>query len=437
MTRPLSRRSVLRGILGGSAVTIALPALQAFSAPANAAGAQFPCRFVLFFWGNGILPDRWIPHNTGDDYTLSHQLSSLAHVQDDIAVITGTEVKVRNVIAHAAGPGGLLSGRELVVQGDDYTFAGPSLDQIVAAELGDNTPFRSIEVGVQPGVVGLSFNGPDSRNPPESDPIALFERLFGPSFRAPGEGGVVDPKLALRRSVLDVVMADAADLDKRLGVVDKQRLEQHLDAIRDLENRIALLQSDPPDLAACVRPDEPAAIPDIDGRPDMLERSRVITALSVMALACDQTRVLSFWFSDPLSDVLYDGASAGHHQLTHDEPGDQPTVDQIIGTTMTAFGELVDQMRNVPEGDGTLLDHSAVLGTTDVSYGRTHQIDEFPIITAGKAGGALKTGFHYRSDTKENAGQIPFSLLQALGVPVAVYGEGDASTDTGLSELEA
>lgn len=435
---PPSRRTVLRGLLGGAAVSVALPALESLAPRrAYAAGDVFPVRYVQFFWGNGILPERWIPATTGADYALSDQLQPLAEVQADVTVISGFEVKVANRIAHLSGPSGLLSGVGGVGEGDDHTFGAPSLDQRIAAELGGLTAYRSLELGVQPGAKGLSYTGPSTRNPPISEPIAAFERLFGPSFRAPGESGVIDPRLALRRSVLDAVTADAADLARRVGAADRARLDQHLSGVRDLEQRIARLSDDPPDFAACVRPEPPPGVPDVDGRPQMAERARIMADLLALSLACDLTRVASIWYSDPLSDVLYPGATAGHHQLTHDEPGDQPQVHQIVLAAMTAFADLVRALKAVPEGEGTLLDHLALLGTTDVSYGRTHQIDEFPILLAGGADGRLVHGQHVRSATADNASRVPLTLLRAVGIPAASFGVDAANTDVGVSEVEA
>ena len=434
----MNRRTVLRGLLGGAAATVALPFLESLAGKgARAACGTSPKRFVLFFWGNGIQLARWIPLDDGPDFTLPEQLAPLAPVKDRIAFITGFEVKTGNSDAHHSGPAGLLSGRAPIDKGGgDWTFAGPSLDQLIAGAVGGDTLFRSLEVGVQPGVLGMSHNGPDSINPPESDPAKLFERLFGASFRMPGEHVPPDPRLALRRSVLDAVMADARALTRRLGPVDRARLDQHLTGVRELELRIARLQEAPRDLAACVRPEPPPALEPVDGRPPMSERARVVADLTAMALACDQTRVVSVWYSDPLSDVLYPGTSAGHHQLTHDEPGDQPQVNGIVLGIMSDLAYLVEALRRVPEGDGSLLDSTVVLATTDVSEGRTHQIDEYPLILAGTACGALRTGFHYRSKTKENASHLGLSILRAMDVPAATFGAEAGAVDTGLTEIE-
>lgn len=438
--KPLSRRTFLRSLTLGSAACIALPPLEAFfnsNGTAYAADGSFPRRFGLFFWGNGILPERWIPNDQGEAWTLTDQLMPLAAVKSQISVLTGMEVKIENKIAHATGPGGLLSGAPLIARGDDYTFAAPSIDQLIAAEVGKSTLYRSLEVGVQPDGKGLSYNGPDSQNPAETNPIKLFQRLFGDGFREPGDEPVIDPKWALRRSVLDSVMDDANQLKKRLGVNDQRRLDVHLESVRELEQRIALLESDPPNFDGCRRPTEPASIPDIDGRPQMALRSEVMTELVTMAYACDLTRVMSYWYSDPLNNVLYPAATAGHHQLTHDEPGDQPQVHEIVLDAVGAYAQLVESLASVEEGEGSVLDHMVLLGTTDVSYGRTHQIDEFPILLAGQCGGALKTGLHYRSATKENTSHVVLSLLRAMGLTIGEFGVDAARVSQGFSEIES
>ncbi|MCB9535583.1 MAG: DUF1552 domain-containing protein [Myxococcales bacterium] len=440
---PLTRRTVLRGLLGGAAVTIALPPLEALMGRGRAHAAEgFPKRFGIFYWGNGILPDRWNPigQGSGDDWQLNTQMAPLANVKDHLTVVSGTKVKTGNPIAHTSGPGGFLTGHPLILRGgESHTYAAPSIDQVMAQSIGGDTRFRSLEVGVQPDARPISYNGPDSTNPPEVNPAAFFERLFGGGFRAPGEDSEPDPTLALRRSVLDSVIADGEALKKRLGATDKVRLDQHLDGIRDLEKRIARLAEDPPRLDACARPEMPTGdYPLVEGRPPMSEISRAMADLMVMALACDQTRVFTFAFSTPVNNTLYEGAEAGHHKLTHDEPGDQPQVDMILTQhIMPEFAYLLERLKAVDEGGDTLLDHSVVLGMTDCSFGRTHSIEDFPIVLAGSCSGALKTGLHYRSPTAENSVHVSLSLLRAMGVRAAEFGAEDGLVKDGLSAIEA
>ena len=439
----LQRRTVLRGMLGGAAVGVGLPLLEAFlngNGTALANGGGLPVRFGTWFWGNGILPVRWVPtgEGQGDAWALSEQLAGLAAVKDDVTVVSGMDVKTGNAIPHGSGPAGMLSGAPLIVKsGDDYTFRVPSVDQVVAAELGKDTRFRSLELGVRPGT-GLSFNGPDSKNPPEASPRRLFERLFGEGFRAPGDAPVIDPTLRLRRSVLDAVLADAARLEGKLGARDKVRLEQHLDGVRDLERRIARLEEDPPNLAACVAPAAPAEdYPDVDGRPPLPEINLVMADLVAMALACDQTRVFSYAYTYPVNNILFPGMPAGHHRLTHDEPGAQPQVDAIVKQIIEQLGVFIERLRAVQEGDGTLLDNCAMLATSDTSFGRNHSLSDYPIVIAGTACGALKRGLHYRSPSGENTSKVLLSLVRAVGLRAASFGEDDGYVTEGLGAIEA
>ncbi len=436
----LSRRTFLKGMLAGATVSIALPPLEAFmntNGTAYASGDGFPKRFGLFYWGNGVHPELWIPSDTGRNWTPSQQLTPFVNLQNDLAVLTGFEVRTPNDSPHLSGPAGLLSGAALLnPNSDNQVFQRPSLDQVLAAEIGGETRFRSLEVGIEPGTSGLSYIGPESRNPPECDPALFFERIFGAGFTAPGDEPIVDPKLALRRSVLDVVMGNVNELNKKLGASDKIRVDRHLDAIRDLELRIARMEEDPPSLAACSRPAAPSTPPDVDGRPAMGARAMLMTELSVMAYACDLTRVLSFYYSDGVSNCLYPNATAGHHQLTHDEPGDMPQVQMITQSIMEDFAFYLEALRAVPEGESNLLNNSLILGTTDVSYARTHQIDEYPLLLAGTAGGAIQTGMHYRSTTKENASEIPFTILNAMGVVTGEWGLDEGRVTSGVGALE-
>ena len=168
----------------------------------------------------------------------------------------------------------------------------------------------------------------------------------------------------------------------------------------------------------------------------MSERCRVLSDLIAMAYACDLSRVISLWYSDAHNNVLFPDATAGHHQLTHDEPGDQPQVNSIVKYMMSDLNYLIERLDTIQEGDGTLLDNSLVLATSDVSYGRTHQIDELPILLFGNAGGRIQNGIHYRSYTKENASLIPYSCMTALDVVTGTFGAGEAAVTQGLSDIE-
>lgn len=439
----LGRRTVLKGLLGGAAISVVLPPFEAFfdsTGLARADGSSLPRRFGLFFWGNGVLPERWVPTGTGagDEWSLSDQLAPLASVKDVITVVSGMKVHVPNVIPHGSGAGGILSGA-VVRQNDNHgAFTQPTVDQLIARDpnVGGRTRFRSLEFGARPGI-GLSYNAPNNQNPPESSPRALFNRLFVEDFHLPGESDGPDPRLSIRRSVLDAIVDDAKSLESRLGATDRQRLDQHLTSIRELEQRIAFTEANPPSFESCAIPEAPAeSYPDIEGRPQLSTINRVFCDIAAMALACDMTRVFSNYFTFPVNNHLFPGANSGHHQLTHDEPGDQPQVHAIVVQIIEELAYLIQALRAVPEGAGTLLDNCAILGTTDCALGRTHSLDDYPLVIAGKAGGALRQGLHYRSISNENASHVILSLIRAVGVQAEAFGVEDARVTTGLSAIQ-
>ncbi len=434
--RPLDRRTVLKGVLGGAAVSIALPPLEAMmngNGTAYAGGAAFPKRFGVYFWGNGVLPERWTPAGEGAAWTPSPILMPLAALREHLTVVSGTRIATLNTRPHGSGPAGLLSGDNMTGEG----FSRASIDQIIAGTIGGETRFRSLETGVQRSDESLSYAGPMQRNPTESDPYALFNRLFGEGFRAPGEMTMADPRIGLRRSVLDAVTAQGGRLRSRLGATDRQRLDEHLTAVRGIERQLQRLEENPPNLAACRRPDAPPAeVPDLLGRPDMPRRARLMADLLAMALACDLTRVFFHMYSQSVNNTLFGAAPAGHHQLTHDEPGDQPLVFSILQLIMADLATFLTALRNVTEGDGTLLDHTLVLCTTDCSFGRTHALDEYPIVLAGGASAGMRRNLHLRA-RGENATKVSFSILQMMGVRATEFGVGPGRVTEGLGGLVA
>ncbi len=434
--KSLDRRTVLKGVLGGAAVSIALPPLEAMmngNGTAYAGGTAFPKRFGVYFWGNGVLPERWTPAGEGAAWTPSPILMPLAALREHLTVVSGTRVATLNTVPHGSGPAGLLSGDNMTGDG----FSRASIDQIIAGTLGGETRFRSIETGVQRSDASLSYAGPMQRNPTESDPRALFNRLFGEGFRAPGEMAMADPRIGLRRSVLDAVTAQGGRLRSRLGATDRQRLDEHLTAVRGIERQLQRLEENPPNLVACRRPEAPPAeVPDLLGRPDMPRRARLMADLLAMALACDLTRVFFHMYSQSVNNTLFGAAPAGHHQLTHDEPGDQPTVFGILQLIMADLATFLTALRSVTEGDGTLLDHTLVLCTTDCSFGRTHALDEYPIVLAGGTSMGLRRNLHLRA-RGENASKVSFSLLQMMGVRATEFGVGPGRVTEGLGGLVA
>lgn len=447
----LNRRTVLRGMLGGATVCFALPTLDAMldgNGTAYAGGESIAKRFGVFFWGNGVKRDRWIPSGTGAGYPLSPELEPLMGVRDYVSVISGMEIQTGNERGHHAGTVGILSGAPMIPQdpmGAPYasTFSAPSIDQVVKAAIAERQPARigSLEVGVTRQVVTgegttlhyLSHNGPDNPNPPMYEARDVFNRIFGEGFTNPGSEPVLDPKLALRRSILDAVMGDITTLQGRVGANDRRRLDQHMTSVRALERQIALIESNPPPSVFCDVPTMPG---DFD-RNDFRGISTAMNELVAMALACEQTYVWSNMFSGSVSVASYRdvGSDTNHHSLTHDEPGDQPVVHNITRFIMECFANSLETLRNVTVGDGNLLDHCVILASSDTSDGRDHSIDDYPVLVAGGGGGALRTpGVHVRR-VGENTSTILLTLLQAMDLPMTEFGVRGGQTSETVPEL--
>jgi hypothetical protein len=232
------------------------------------------------------------------------------------------------------------------------------------------------------------------------------------------------------------VQDDIGRLESRLGSHDKARVDQHLTNVRELELQLLRLEEDPPDLAACMMAEAPLMdYPDINGRQQMFAKHRAVADILTYALACDQTRVFSVMFSGPVSNIWFPNTTMEHHNLTHNEPGDQPQVDGILTSIMEQLAYFVTKLASVREGDGRLLDNMVCLGTTDCSRGRDHSIENYPLLLAGSACNTIKMGLHHRGNG-ENASQLILSLIRAMGINAADWGVGAARTTTGLSAIE-
>ena len=317
----------------------------------------------------------------GDDWELSQSLQAFAPVKDKLSVVTGMSLKVPNTSPHWSGGIGFLTGQELIGDDDNWTAAVPTFDQLLAQSIGGETVYRSLITGCKAND-SVSWNGPNSRNPIESDPYLFYEKIFGPTFRAPGEEGIVDPSLGFRRSVLDVVREDTLALQSQLGAADRIRLEQHLDGVRDIELRLARLQEDPPSPDACYRPEAPLQeYPDIESRPQMAARNAVMSQIIAMALACDQTRVLAMPTHD-LSTIYCMTLQIWGIILSH-------TMNRVINrwfnkSQSSLWNKPASSYKHwnaIPEGDGTLLDNCAIILSSEVSEGRSHSLDEYPLLT--------------------------------------------------------
>jgi hypothetical protein len=400
----LSRRVFLKGItLSGMPISVGLPPLAAmFNANGTAYAAEtasvikkdapIESRFVLWFNGNGIPERYWIPAETGRNYRMTACLSPLAPFRNDIHVLSGLD----NSAAASPGPGnghhksmsGLMSCTPFTGRG----AGGPSIDQAIAAQIGRESRFRSLQLGVSQESFGesiqrnMSWAGYDRALPPEMLPNKLFDRLFGER-----ETGWVNRK----RSILDAIATDAAKLKKNLPKDDQARVEDHLAGIRDMERAITGLPAEYRRVEA----------PDFDG--DMKDWPRIAklhSDLLAHALVTRQTRVASYMLTkcQGLSRFPWLGYTAArHHDYTHAD-GKAPGADGMDGQRVMRdicrwhveeFAYLLAKLKSIPEGERTVLDHTCLLYVHEHAEANPHKNDGLAMIVAGHAG-RLATGMH-------------------------------------------
>lgn len=433
---PLSRRTLLQGLLRGTAVGVSLPALEAMTGRGVARAQDTPTRFGVWFWGNGMKADRWVPTTTGSGWTPNTETEPLLGLRDYVSVVSGCDIKTATH-PHHSGMTGIMTGQKYHELGPirdtiASTFADQSVDQIAADAFDGLTPFRSLELGVTKfrgtdegsTFQHLSHNGPNNFNASEYSPRRVYERLFG----VPAE-----PQLNLvRTSVLDVVGGQVRDLERRLGQADKIRLEQHLESIRTLETRLST------DTGSCTFADPVYDVPDIDGLEQIDEKNRAMSHLLALALACDLTRVFTVQFSTCGSGVIFweAGATDGLHSTTHTEAQPQPIVHAATTLTMGYLADFLQELADTPEGDGNLLEHSSILCTSELADGYLHSNADFPILVAGKGSGRLKGGEHYRSTTAENTSHAVLTALRGAGVNAESFGADEGYVTTGISAIE-
>lgn len=439
--KPLNRRTLLRGMLAtGAAVALPLPLLDGMLNGNGTALAQtgelLAPLYVTWFFGNGVLPGRWKPSTTGagTEWTLSSQLEPLQALKSYLTVISGLEGKlVVSGNEHPSGSAAATTGAPL--NGD--AVRAPSIDQIVADLVSEGAPYRSLEVGVTPATPNgnahslhtVSHGGPNARKNPEFDPQAVFDRLFKDNTQpVMQDGDDAAAKLArVQKSVLDATLQDGVSLQARLGAADKQRMEQHLDAIRAIEQRLDRAATGVAN-AECSSVSEPSVGVDTQSEAPP-EVNTAMTELTSLALSCELTRVASFMFSLPAAHVYYRHLAADmnddfHDTICHGDAGDesdQPRVDTGVLYAMRCLNEFLTKLSSTPHGATTLLDSTLVYVTSDTAWGKIHTREEWPVLLAGKAGGRLRGDEHFNFQG-ENLSRALLTVAQLMGSTQTEFG---------------
>jgi hypothetical protein len=464
--KTLDRRTVLKGALAtGATVSIPLPLLEIMLNGNGTALAQtaspIPPVFVMWFFGNGSLPGSWKPAKTGTgtNWDLSSQLMGLSALKPYLTVISGLS---NNLVVggaeHPTGSAGATTGAPL----NGNAVTAKSIDQVVA-DLIATTPytasapapsFRSLEVGVTPAtpngpqdsLATVSHTGPNAKNVPNYDPKSVFTRLFMGGAPTTGGGGTVDQatKLAtVRKSVLDSVLTDGTNLQKKLGSADKQRVEQHLASIRAIEQRLMTTATPTTPgggtTAACASAVAPTTGKDTNSEAPPAVAT-AMSDLSMLALACDKTRVLSYVFSLPAAHVYYRHLASNmnadfHDTICHGDAGDmtsQPRVDTGVQYVVKCLNEFLTKMQATTHGAGNLLDQALVYVTSDTAWGKIHTKTEWPVLLAGKAGGRLQGDGHYNFPG-DNLSKAMLTVAQIMGSKATTFGSGAGAVTAPLS----
>ncbi len=495
----LSRRTFLRGATTFGTVAVGLPMLRPMldgNGTAMAMGGDLPCRVGVWFFGNGLRPEHFFPEGVVDEVQAAGTPGTVkawdpagkqhtqpladAGVGSLVSLVSGTRPMAFPEQAHHDGKNAILTGSYEWFNGSESQgYAGPitpSFDQLAADWFEGQTPFKSLTLGVQEGYANnepgnsghfTSSVGPNQYLLPEYSPLAVYTRLFMDGAPPSDPGAPVDDEavarmLMARRSVLDAVMGDIQALEANLGATDKICLDQHLTAIRQLEMRLA--SGGIPGGGSCELPAQaPEAYPTMGGIQPLRDRSRAMSDVLALALACDMTRAFSFQFTvfqtafnfgqEPaIGPEIAETFPPGHdiseiefesfHEAAHFAEY-QEAVRIVTNFTFTEYAYLLQRLNEIPEGDGTVLSNCGILATTEHTEPMSHSTESMPMVIAGTCGGRLRGGqWYHGNDEKVSKGGL--TLLRAAGVEIDRFGQAfpqdgqanDPSTTETFTALE-
>jgi hypothetical protein len=426
----LSRRTFLNGV----GVTMALPLLESMLPAATAlaqTAARGRTRFGAIYVPHGATMDKWTPATEGAGFELTEILQPLKPFYQRINVISD----LSHPLAYGGGSATANHNRSAATfLSGAHAEAGPrahlgiTMDQFAAQHIGQDTPLPSIEMMIEDATLScgdglscayrdtISWQGPTSPLPMQNNPQVLFERLFG--------DGATDAERRARRqqsvSLLDSVRGEASTLQRRLPAGDRNRVDQYLTDVREIERRIekAAKQAS----TDVTLPDAPTGIPK-----DVEDHIKLMFDLQVLAWQADITRVTTLLLAKELSNAVYakSGVRDAFHILSHHsnirENQDRFAVLNRYHIGLLTY--LLGKLQSTPDGDGTLLDHSMILYGSAMGDGNQHNHYPLPIILAGGASGALKGGRHIRNTPETTMSNLLLAMLDKLGIPTEKFGD--------------
>jgi hypothetical protein len=416
------RRRTFLTALSASALTPILFRVGALRAPVARAQAASPVkRLVIFFSPNGTVPSRYWPTGDGASYSFvpGSALEPLAGLESRLLVLSGIDFK--GVSNHEGGMAAMLTGG-----GADTPSQGQSVDQYIAGRLPSDTPFASVELGVETDAWGGSVQTRMLYAPghtfvqPDQDPVSVYKRLFGGQGASPAQ---LDASTLKKQSVLDLLRAETSDLRKRVGTEEQKKLDAHLDALRRMETGLTGGGSS----SGCIAP-APVMQLDPNAHPNFDKITRSQTDLLVTALSCGLTRVATLQLSHTVGPHVFSwlGLSEGHHSLSHSDDTNTTGVEQYLTAERwiaQQFVYLIKQLDSLPEpgADGTLLDHTLVVWARELADGRLHNCESVPFILAG-ARGYLQSGRYVKLGGEPHQ-KLLVSICQAMGLENQTFGD--------------
>ena len=401
--KKVNRRRVLRGMLNGGAVTVGLPLLNCFlnnNGTALADGSPLPVRFGTWGWGLGMNKSIFVPKKTGKDFDLPEEIAMLAPVRDKINLFTNFNA-FRDAAPNLCHTTGWMILRSGAAPANGNDKPGETIDVTIAKKIGTATRFQMLTASATGDPRDTqSYESANSVNNSEGTPLGLYTTIFGPDFQDPNAKEFKpSPKIMVRKSVISSVLDDTKKLGTMVGAEDKQRIDQYFTSLRELEKQFDRQLTKPEPREACVAPKNPGDLKTGLDFELVAKRHQLMTDLLVMAVACDQTRVLNMMYSKSFASTTKPGYEKPHHTASHEEPVDeklgyQPMVSWFLRRSFESWAYFVEAFSKVKEGDGTLLDNMVIYATTDQSFAKIHSLEGLPMFTAGGGGGKIKTGLH-------------------------------------------
>jgi Protein of unknown function (DUF1552) len=434
--KSLPRRTVLRGL--GAAVTLPLldAMLPAF-VPLAKAAAKPRMRFGAVYFPNGAIMQQLTPKTVGAGFEFTPILKPLEPFRDSLIVVTNlTRSHPGSQFGdHAVSAAGFLTGVWPKRTEAEDVLANTTIDQVVAQQIGQDTPLPSLEVATEDftGYVGgcspgfscaylntISWSSPSTPLPMETNPRAVFERLFG----AAGTAADRQARVAKERSILDSVVDEAGSLQQGLGPRDRIRLGDYLDNLREIERRIQ--RQEARSATQVDAPDAPIGVPD-----SFDEHVALLFDLLAVAYQADITRVFTFMMSRELSQRTYPqiGVTEQHHSVSHHQnnPAKMAQVVKINTYYAGMYAKFLEKLRSTPDGDGSLLDHSLIIYGAGMADSNMHATDPLPLIAIG---GGVGTGHrHIQLPTRTPVGDFWLNVAEKFGKPMGRFGDSTGKTD--------